>query len=500
MRVNFILISLLILGSAFAKIEREEGVYVVTDSNIDELKSIAQREGAVIVIEFYAPWCGHCKSLAPEYAQAAQTVEREGDKIILAKVDATKETAIAGQYGVNGYPTLYTMSAAGNFEKQEYQGGRTADTILEYMRKLVPRDPDTFETVEELEALRAKSPHHLVVGVFKEESADFKAVALENLDLRFAHTSNKDISKHYGLDETKDQVFIAYHSALLSKKDSKIKAKEVGSLQTFIDSHYTLVADVMIAQTEKHFKKNNQPIVTLLVDQLDLKNQPKNVVYFRNRFKKFAKDHDDYHFALANKEKFPQVAEKLGMGADKAVLFVEKGAQFYKFTGELMKDGVMQPKNIAAFIQDFADGNVEVYIKSKPIPEEAYEEDVRVAVGKNFEEIVNSDTKDTLIEFYAPWCGHCKTLAPIYSKLAGAVKDYKNLQIVKMDATDNDAPPQFQVQGFPTLFFVPKGQYNNPKKYEGEREYDNFIQYLEKESEAYQQGPDKSGDKNDDDL
>lgn len=42
-------------------------------------------------------------------------------------------------------------------------------------------------------------------------------------------------------------------------------------------------------------------------------------------------------------------------------------------------------------------------------------------MGRNFEEVVNDETKDVLIEFYAPWCGHCKSLAPKYEELGEKV-------------------------------------------------------------------------------
>eukprot|EP00850_Spirogloea_muscicola_P016788 SM000139S00105 [mRNA] locus=s139:114112:117500:- [translate_table: standard] len=94
----------------------------------------------------------------------------------------------------------------------------------------------------------------------------------------------------------------------------------------------------------------------------------------------------------------------------------------------------------------------------------------------NFDQIVLDKSKDVLVEFYAPWCGHCKSLAPTYDKLANAFKLEKNVVIAKCDADNyKDLGERFGVSGFPTIKWFTKDN-KKGEDYEGGRGLDDFVE------------------------
>lgn len=128
-------------------------------------------------------------------------------------------------------------------------------------------------------------------------------------------------------------------------------------------------------------------------------------------------------------------------------------------------------------------GKLNPIIKSAPVPKNN-KGPVKVVVGKTFDDIVMDKEKDVLIEFYAPWCGHCKKLEPEYLALGKKYKGEKNLVIAKMDATANDVPNEhYATEGFPTIYLAPSNNKQNPIKFEGgDRTVEGFSKFLEKHS------------------
>lgn len=150
-------------------------------------------------------------------------------------------------------------------------------------------------------------------------------------------------------------------------------------------------------------------------------------------------------------------------------------------------------------------GQIKPKIKSQPLPKKDKNSGPLIkVVGASFNEIVlegklesGGRRKNVLLEFYAPWCGHCKKLEPKYAKLAKELSQShsESLIVANMDATSNDIPSNlFKVDGYPTIYFVSHKASTDKLakplvvKYEGQgREVEDFkkfvLEQLSEESE-----------------
>ena len=225
-------------------------------------------------------------------------------------------------------------------------------------------------------------------------------------------------------------------------------------------------------RTVDNAREFQEPLVVAYFD-VDYVKNVKGTNYWRNRIMKVAQNFKSLNFAVANENDFQHEASEFGLEVvktDKPLVAIKSSK------GKFVMKEDFDMKTFEAFLKDYEAGNLEAYLKSEPIPDQTGP--VKVAVAKNFDELVNKNTKDVLIEFYAPWCGHCKKLAPIYDQLGEKMAD-EEVDIVKMDATANDVPAGWDVRGFPTLFWLPSDT-KKPVAYNGGRELDDFVKYIEK--------------------
>ncbi|KAF8149922.1 protein disulfide isomerase [Crassisporium funariophilum] len=130
--------------SALAAGVSASNVIDLTPENFDSVIG----QGKPALVEFFAPWCGHCKTLAPIYEELADAFAHAKDKVVIAKVDADGEGKPLGKkYGVTGYPTLKWFDASGQDTK--YESARDLDGLASFIttkigiKSKIPGPPPT---------------------------------------------------------------------------------------------------------------------------------------------------------------------------------------------------------------------------------------------------------------------------------------------------------------------------------------------------------------------
>ncbi|XP_064084587.1 protein disulfide-isomerase-like isoform X2 [Macrobrachium nipponense] len=463
--------AILLLASCLAlsyseEITKDEGVLVLTKGNF----KTALEENEFVLVEFYAPWCGHCKALAPEYVKAAAKLVEKGSAIKLAKVDATEETELAEEHGVRGYPTLKFFRSG---KPIDYGGGRQADDIVNWLLKKTGPPAKALATVEDAKSFIDEHPV-VVVGFFKDQSSpgakQFLAAASATDDYPFGITSEDALFSEY---EAKDEGIILFKNFDEGKNVYEGEITEDGVTQFVAANSLPLVVDFNHETASKIFggEIKSHLLIFLSKEAGHYDTHMEAAMAAARGFK------GQVLFVTINtdEEDHSRILEFFGMKKEEVpglriIKLEEDMAKYRPDTYDLSESG------LTSFVQSFLDGKLKQHLLSQDLPDDWDKEPVKVLVSSNFDEVVFDKSKDVLVEFYAPWCGHCKQLAPIYDQLGEKYKDHDSIVISKMDATANELE-HTKIQSFPTLKLYKK-ETNEAVEYNGERTLEGLSKFL----------------------
>lgn len=127
----FIMVSLktFALAALTATAAAKSAVIDLIPSNFDD---VVLKSGKPTLVEFFAPWCGHCKTLAPIYEDLASVFEHAKDKVQIAKVDADAQRDLGKRFGIKGFPTLKFFDGKSD-KAVEYNSGRDIDSLTDFI-------------------------------------------------------------------------------------------------------------------------------------------------------------------------------------------------------------------------------------------------------------------------------------------------------------------------------------------------------------------------------
>ncbi|XP_052741758.1 protein disulfide-isomerase [Bicyclus anynana] len=489
MRALLLTVAIALLGVALADdIPTEDNVLVLSKPIFDDVIS----SNDYVLVEFYAPWCGHCKSLAPEYAKAATKLLAEESPIKLAKVDATQEQDLAEFYKVKGYPTLIFFKKGSTVD---YSGGRQADDIVAWLKKKTGPPAIEVTSAEQAKQLTSENPV-AVFGFFPDQTSD-RAVSFLNTassvdDQLFAIVTDEKVAAELGAQPDDVVLFknfedpkVKYEAAEFSEELLKTWVF-VQSMPTIVEFSHETASKIFGGQIKYHLllflsKKNGD--FEKYLDEL--KPVAKN---YRDKIMSVAIDTDE--------DDHQRILEFFGMKKEEVpsarLIALEQDMAKYKPASD-----ELNANTVEEFVQSFFAGTLKQHLLSETLPEDWAAKPVKVLVATNFDEVVFDSNKKVLVEFYAPWCGHCKQLVPMYEKLGEHFEKDDDVVIAKIDATANELE-HTKVTSFPTIKLYTKD--NQVREYNGERTLAALTKFVETDGEGAEPVPSVSEEEEDDEA
>lgn len=425
-------------------------------------------ENEVVMVEFYAPWCGHCKALAPEYEVAATKLKEHG--IPVTKVDCTEEEALCAQQKIQGYPTIKVFHGLDN--DTPYPGGRTSDAIVSYMLRqsrpavseVSAASVDDFKTSDKV----------AVLGFFddKKSNTTFGNLA-ESLRDRysFGASGDKALAKKLGVKSLPGAVVFKNFD---NEVDSAVFDGEKfnqKSLKSFVSREAFPTLGELGPNNYNDYVASELPLLYVFWDDAEDKEELSEILRpLASKLKGKA------HIGFIDANAYGSHAQNVNIRQEWPAIVIQDFSNNAKFP--MSQDEPLTKEAITEFVTAFASGKLEPTLRSAPIPEQqgsgAY-----TLVGKEYNKVVIDNDKDVLVEFYAPWCGHCKNLAPTYAQLGDLFKDDDRVTVAQLDHTENEVP--LDIRGYPTIKLFPAGKKDSPIDFTGARTLEGLVNFIKTE-------------------
>eukprot|EP01050_Picozoa_sp_SAG11_P005282 SAG11_NODE_365_length_10153_cov_3.204695_7_plen_669_part_00 len=468
----------------------------------------------LMLVEFFAPWCGHCKAFRPVFEEACEELREEKRRVMCAEVDATRSIALSERFQVKSYPTLKMFRHGVPYETPAL---KSADAVVKFISEQSLPGFTTVENVEDLQAIFNTNQRKEISDrfvLFCLEKASLKDPGIMNLfshvvnvlrgRISFALSTEKSlcsaIGPHESISVVLDQRFAsAYEQAVQSadigafnETDPDLRfanGNKVGKaleVLEWVRGRLKPLVGFLTSQNYEAVWRQKRPLLVAfaegnystdfsIADSM-LRNYRDNILPVAEKFSKYM------YFAMAEPDDTDGLLDQFGMVDMQGIAIGVYGKDGSKH--KMKRNGdAFDALSLDSFVTEFFNGKTIPFMKSAPLPSAAALEqsDSMIVVGDSFEDIVLDETADVLIMMYSPTCPHCKQLLPHYEQLAAKFSQLgaDSVIIAKMDATVNDPMPGYPVLAYPTIYIAPRGNKKAPVMYsQMARSPEDFVKFI----------------------
>jgi len=385
---------------------------------------------------------------------------------------------------VRGFPTIKLFRPGGK-APVDYDQARKADAIVTYMKK--QQQPAFKELKTEAEVNDFIKNQVAVLAFLKSNTGSdvstFSTVAeaFRSQDYVFGFVSSPSLISRFKGEPSTVRVYKTFDDPQTDYTDDF----SVEGIVNFVKSaSFPLVGDIGPENYQQYLDRGFNFL--WLFYEVGNEVSTKAIAAITE----VAKNHkNDFSFVKLDGVRYVQHANHFGLSGKTPGFAIEDRTSKKNYL--YPEDKEITAEKLGKWVSDFLAGSLNANVKSEPEPADN-SGPVKVVVGTTFDNIVMDKTKDVLVEFYAPWCGHCKTLAPKYEELGKSFADVDSVVIAKLDATANDTPAD--ISGFPTLILYPANDKSNPVTYNGDRSAEAIGSWLRRSATTLGGTPEHSAE------
>jgi len=508
-------------AKAAAASEENNAVLTLTADSF----AAALKEHKAMLVEFYAPWRGHCKNLAPEYEKAAEALKEQGSTNVMAKFDATTSKTLARDYGVRGYPTMIPF--VNGIAQDKYSGERTPQAMADYVAAMgndAAAAPAAAATPKPKAAKKASQRGVLDLGddTLKDAIANHEFLMVEFYAPWCGHC--KSLAPQY--EKAANILEASSSKARLAKVDATVapSAREEYEITGFptlkvfkggevhedkykggrsgmdIANYMQRLAGEEEAASQE--VDNGGLVLEMTWENAGnfMKHEIKNQILVCHDFSKPQEELMDamieaaedlngqFLFAYVdstdpeNSKILSRVGGSLRDCPMVRLAALTDGFKIFQPKKRHRKKYTMDKKGMMRFAGAWSAGQLKRYLRSEPIPAPVHKATVLSIVGHTFEPMVVDAEGDVMVFIYMSSCNFCKAFKKVYHEVAKEMRS-DELTFVEMNGPRNDIDhPGIGKRGtYPNVLLFPADDKENPIKFEdthGDNVADDLMEFL----------------------